>query len=107
MPSGEVDTNELVDNVLKAGMCPSTLRTIDLIMTNVHAGKALYVPKVVHPNVSASSQPEMHMLRIYDSDDLHSIKPGVWDIREPDWDWTEGKRASGPHLLPPPTLPTN
>lgn len=76
-------------------------------MTGLHAGKTLYVPKVVHPNVSASSQPEMHMLRIYNYDDLNSIKPGTWDIREPDWDWAEGKRASGLHPLLPPTSPTH
>jgi hypothetical protein len=61
----------------------------------VDTGKALYVPKVVHPKVSKSSQPEMHMLRIYSQTDLASIKPGTWDIREPDWEWENGRRASG------------
>jgi 5-formyltetrahydrofolate cyclo-ligase len=61
------------------------------------ADKALYVPKVVHPKVSQRNQPEMHMLRVYSQTDMASIPPGTWDIREPDWEWAEGRRASGAH----------
>jgi 5-formyltetrahydrofolate cyclo-ligase len=50
---------------------------------------------VVHPKVSKSKQPEMHMLRVYSQADLAAIPAGTWGIREPDWEWAEGRRASG------------
>jgi 5-formyltetrahydrofolate cyclo-ligase len=43
------------------------------------------------------------MLRIYTPQDLASVPAGTWGIREPDWEWEKGHRASA---LDPPSHPT-
>ncbi|KAL4249851.1 5-formyltetrahydrofolate cyclo-ligase [Pleurotus pulmonarius] len=60
MPSGEVDTSFLVSSILASG-------------------KSLFVPKI--DKLTAG---RMDILRVYDSDDLNSLPPGTWGIREPD-----------------------
>ncbi|KDQ16708.1 hypothetical protein BOTBODRAFT_30625 [Botryobasidium botryosum FD-172 SS1] len=64
---GEVDTTSIVEGVLKAG-------------------KQLFVPRV--------DEGTMHMLRVYDEDDLSTLIPGLWGIREPEWEWKGNKRET-------------
>jgi 5-formyltetrahydrofolate cyclo-ligase len=35
------------------------------------------------------------MLRVHSQEDLATIPPGTWGIREPDWEWAGGRRESG------------
>ncbi|KIJ36320.1 hypothetical protein M422DRAFT_261270, partial [Sphaerobolus stellatus SS14] len=58
MPSGELETGELVRSILKEG-------------------KMLYVPRINR------ERGELDMLRIYDEADLESLPSGKWGIREP------------------------
>lgn len=37
----------------------------------------------------------MHMLRVYDEEDLLALPSGLWGIREPAWEWQGKKRESG------------
>ncbi|KIY62310.1 5-formyltetrahydrofolate cyclo-ligase [Cylindrobasidium torrendii FP15055 ss-10] len=61
MPSGELDTSLLAQNILTLG-------------------KTLFVPKIV----STTADAQMRFLRIYDTADLQAVKPvGKWGIREP------------------------
>jgi 5-formyltetrahydrofolate cyclo-ligase len=43
----------------------------------------------------------MQMLRVYSKQDLANIPAGTWGIREPGWEWEQGRRASA--LDPPPS----
>jgi len=58
MPSGEVNTNDLVSTILQSG-------------------KDLYVPKIL------SKEGNMDFLRMYSADDLNLFPPGTWGIKEP------------------------
>ncbi|KAJ7060998.1 hypothetical protein C8F01DRAFT_1291128 [Mycena amicta] len=60
MPSGEIDTSDLVREILRAG-------------------KTLYVPKI-----DKATEGRMELLRIYDEADLESLSSGVWGIKEPE-----------------------
>ncbi|KAF5371576.1 hypothetical protein D9758_003578 [Tetrapyrgos nigripes] len=59
MPSGELDTSEIVRAILRAG-------------------KTLYVPKI-----DVTKDGKMDFWQVYDEEDLESLPGGVWGIREP------------------------
>lgn len=52
-------------------------------------GKVLFVPKVDY------SRGEIDMLRVYDEDDLNSLVPRKWDIREPELYKDDHPRMNG------------
>lgn len=53
-------------------------------------GKSLFVPKI-----DKLTPGRMDILRVYDSDDLNSLPPGTWGIREPDVSRNGELRQSG------------
>jgi len=57
--SGEIDTHNIVREIISSG-------------------RTLYVPKI-----KKGSARTMHFLRIHDLEDLDSLRPGVWGIKEP------------------------
>ncbi|EIN08570.1 nagb/rpia/CoA transferase-like protein [Punctularia strigosozonata HHB-11173 SS5] len=70
MPTGEVDTAEIVSSVLRSG-------------------KTLFVPKI-----DKSVDGKMDFLRVYDVEDANTLPTGVWGIREPPYEWQDRPRAS-------------
>ncbi|KAH8829310.1 5-formyltetrahydrofolate cyclo-ligase [Flagelloscypha sp. PMI_526] len=60
MPTGEVETHAIAQEVLRAG-------------------KSLYVPKIF----KTATEDRMNFFRIYDSDDLLTLPSGTWGIKEP------------------------
>ncbi|KAI0077364.1 5-formyltetrahydrofolate cyclo-ligase [Panus rudis PR-1116 ss-1] len=69
MPTGEVDTSSLIEEILRHG-------------------KTLFVPKI-----DVTTDGKMDFLRIHDEDDLNSLPSGVWDIKEPHYE-RQGKPRS-------------
>lgn len=66
--TGEVDTHDIVREILSSG-------------------RTLYVPKI-----KKGSTRSMDFLRIHDVEDLDSLRPGVWGIKEPGFDYAGGVR---------------
>jgi 5-formyltetrahydrofolate cyclo-ligase len=96
MPTGEVDTSSLVQEILNAGKFGARgyrFRLSKLVRSsNVRLlGKALYVPRIV----SVPPTSHMDLLQIYDNEDLQSLPGGTWGIKEPALEWKSGKRMSG------------
>ena len=87
MPTGEVDTSAIVQDILDSGGYPMEAK-FDTIHDS--QGKELFVPKI-----DKASAGRMDVMKIYDNDDLTRLPAGVWGIREPDDRWNGRKRLSG------------
>lgn len=87
MPLGELDTSEIVAEILKSGWSfPSTpgLASDMLYPEN----KSLFVPKVC-------SDGAMEFMKLYNQRDLDTLSSGLWGIREPSVDWENSPRVNG------------
>ncbi|KAJ3759671.1 hypothetical protein EV360DRAFT_41446 [Lentinula raphanica] len=69
MPSGELDTSEIVANILKSDT------------------KSLFVPRI-------SQNGAMELLKLYNRDDLETLPSGTWGIREPSYGTECGPRLN-------------
>ncbi|KAK7441047.1 hypothetical protein VKT23_016831 [Stygiomarasmius scandens] len=70
MPSGELDTSLVINEILGSG-------------------KSLFVPKI---DVTADGK--MDFLQVHDQEDLESLPGGVWGIREPTTEYKGVKRLN-------------
>ncbi|KAG7095361.1 hypothetical protein E1B28_006120 [Marasmius oreades] len=70
MPSGELDTSDIVSEILKCG-------------------KTLFVPKI-----DKKTPGRMDLVRVYSNDDLNSLPSGLWGIKEPTSDFSGQPRAN-------------
>ncbi|OBZ67527.1 putative 5-formyltetrahydrofolate cyclo-ligase [Grifola frondosa] len=70
MPSGEVDTSELVSEILRAG-------------------KTLFVPKM-----NTKGDGTMDFFQVHGEEDLRSFPSGLWGIKEPNYERGGKRRAS-------------
>ncbi|KAE9407898.1 5-formyltetrahydrofolate cyclo-ligase [Gymnopus androsaceus JB14] len=69
MPLGELDTSEIVAEILKS------------------ENKSLFVPKVC-------SDGAMEFMKLYNQRDLDTLSSGLWGIREPSVDWENSPRVN-------------
>jgi 5-formyltetrahydrofolate cyclo-ligase len=89
MPSGEVNTSEIVSNILRSGKPGSPCQSKNIY--SVWEGKTLFVPKI-----DKSVDGKMDFLRIYGEDDVKALPAGTWGIREPSNEWQSQPRTNGP-----------
>ena len=92
MPSGEVDTTLLVDEILRTGI-PKPPRS-HLHLIHKDTGKKLYVPRIE----SSHGHDRMDFLQIENKEDLGSLQGGTWGIKEPGLEKDGVKRVNGLHL---------